>query len=315
MKRQLTVLIIVATSLVVAIPFAQGQKLAGPNRPAAVPEGYVITPFGYFHPSCVREVASGDTVLADGRVQHMDGMVDAEAPVCGYSHYTAAGEAVTAGVKLPTISHSWIASANAINTILPFGKLTADWIVPPAPKSDDGQTVFFFPGMEDYVTDETIIQPVLGWNAGFFGANWSIASWNCCPSGTANFSNPVQVSAGDTIHGTIKSMCQVGTKYCSKWDITTEDETIGKGTTLSKTPSEGQVFTWAQGGALEVYGITKCSDYPPNGSLAFTDLALYDYNFKKYSDPAWILFNYAVGLTPQCSYGGTMDATTVRLHY
>jgi hypothetical protein len=34
---------------------------AGPNRPANVPDGYVITPVGYFHPSCVQSLAKGET--------------------------------------------------------------------------------------------------------------------------------------------------------------------------------------------------------------------------------------------------------------
>jgi hypothetical protein len=95
MKRHLAMPpIILATSFisVIATPSARAQKLAGPHRPAAVPEGYVITPFGYFHPSCVREVAIGDMVLADGRVQHADGSVEAESPVCGYPHNTVWGE-------------------------------------------------------------------------------------------------------------------------------------------------------------------------------------------------------------------------------
>jgi hypothetical protein len=318
MKRHLAMLpIILATSfvLVIAIPSVQAQKLAGPHRPAAVPEGYVITPFGYFHPSCVREVTSGDTVLADGRTQHADGSVDAQAPVCGYPHYTARGEIVTPGVKPPTITHSWIESADAINTTSSFGELTANWKVPPAPTSDDGQTVFLFPGMEDYATDESIIQPVLGWNAGFFGTNWSIASWNCCPTGITNYSTPVEVNQGDTIFGTIKINCKAGTKSCSKWNITTEDQTTHQGTTLGKTPSEGQTFTWAQSGALEVYEIVQCSDYPPNGSAVFSKVALYDYNFNQFSDPGWILFNYSGGLTPQCNYGATISKTTVKLDY
>jgi hypothetical protein len=317
MKRRpamLPLILAMSLVLVIALPSAQAQKLAGPNRPSAVPEGYVITPFGYFHPSCVREVASGDTVLADGRVQHEDGTADAEAPTCAYPHYTSQGETVAVGTKQPTISHSWIASANAINTTSPFAKLTANWIVPPAPTTDHGQTVFLFPGMEDFVLTETIIQPVLGWNAGFFGTNWSIASWNCCPSGTTLYSTPVEVYSGDTILGTIKSNLPAGTGN-STWNITTKDETIHKHTTLKKTPSEGQTFTWAQGGALEVYEIVKCSDYPPDKSAAFYNLALYDNNFNKYPNPGWFLFNFAAGLTPQCNYGGTMGVSKVTLDY
>jgi len=168
--------------------------------------------------------------------------------------------------------------------------------------------------MEDFATTETIIQPVLGWNADFTDA-WGIASWNCCAKGVAWESSPVGVNSGDTIFGTIKSTCEAGTKTCSKWNITTEDQTIGESTTLSETPSEGQTFTWAMGGVLEVYEIVKCSDYPPNKSTAFSNLALYDYNFDNYPSPGWVFFNYYTGLTPQCTYGGKMATTTVTLDY
>jgi len=315
MKRHLAMLSIILAALfvlVMAAPSAQAQKIAGPNRPAAVPAGYVITPFGYFHPSCVRAVASGDTVLADGRVQHADGTADAEAPVCGYAHYTAAGEIVAAAPQPPSIVHSWIESGNSINTTSQFGELTANWIVPPAPTTNDDQTVFLFPGMEDYALDESIIQPVLGWNAGFYGTNWSIASWNCCPSGTANYSSPLKVNPSDVIFGTIVSDGSAGP---TTWDITTEDTTTGKKTTLKNTPSEGQTFTWAQGGALEVYGIVQCSDYPPNKLTAFYNLELRDDNFNIYYDPGWVFFDYSVGLTPQCNYNVTMTKTKVTLHY
>ena len=62
--------------------------VAGPGRPATVPEGYVITPAGYFYPSCVRSLTKGERVLADGRVQHNDGTVDQEAASCAYPHFS-----------------------------------------------------------------------------------------------------------------------------------------------------------------------------------------------------------------------------------
>jgi len=320
MKRHSSMLpIILAVALllaVTAIPFAQAQKQAGPNRPSAVPAEYVITPFGYFHPSCVRGVANGDTVLADGRVQHTDGTVDANAPVCSYPHYTARGDVIAAGasgLNPLVIAHSWIEDG-ATTTSTAYGKLTATWPVPSAPTTYDGQTVYLFPGLVDYYTDETIIQPVLGWNS-FFGEVWSIASWNCCPSGTSWYSSPVQVNTGDTIYGTIKSTCKAGTESCSKWNITTEDKTIHQSTTLSKTPSEGQTFNWAQSGALEVYEIVQCSDYPPNDATTFSKVALYDYYFHKISNPGWSFTDYYNGLDPQCNYGGQVTATSVTLDY
>ena len=301
---------------VAAIPLAQAQRQAGSNRPSSVPDGYVITPFGYFHPSCVRGVAEDETVLGDGRIQHADGAVDAIAPVCAYAHYTARGEVITgngSGLDPLIIAHSWIEDG-ATTTSTAYGKLTAHWRVPSAPTTFDGQTVYLFPGMVDFNTDQTIIQPVLGWNS-FFGKVWSIASWNCCPSGITQYSSPVQVNAGDTISGLIRSTCKAGTLTCAKWNITTKDVTTRKSTTLAKTPGEGQTFNWAQSGALEVYEIVQCSDYPPDNATTFSKVALFDDNFQKIANPGWAFTSYYGGLNPQCNYGGTVTANSVTLDY
>src|SRR5271170_3576527 len=73
--------------------------VAGPGRPATVPEGYVITPAGYFHTSCVRSVAKGERLLPDGRVQHDDGAIDQEAAVCAYPRYSPAGNQIKASAS------------------------------------------------------------------------------------------------------------------------------------------------------------------------------------------------------------------------
>src|SRR5271170_8102910 len=57
------------------------------TRPAGVPEGFVITPFGYFHPSCVNQLAKGDVLHADEKAIHRsNGTVD-KIPACAYAHY------------------------------------------------------------------------------------------------------------------------------------------------------------------------------------------------------------------------------------
>jgi hypothetical protein len=295
---------------------AYAQAPAGPNRPAGVPDGYVITPFGYFHPSCVKQLTVGETLLAEGPViQHADGTFENVVP-CVYPHYTARGEIViagAAGTEPPKIGHSWIESADATTTTS-YGALTATWTVPPVPASNDGQTVYFFPGLEDIDDVVSIIQPVLGWNADFGGA-WGIASWNCCPSGITVESSPVRVNPGNEIKGTMKDACAAGTLSCSKWNVTSEDVSTGHHTTLSNTPSEGQTFNWAFAGALEVYNVVQCSDYPANGSLTFSDVALYDYNFDRISNPGWAMTFWATGLTPQCGYGGPVAPGQVTLDY
>jgi hypothetical protein len=288
------------------------QAPAGLNRPAGVPDGYVITPSGYFHPSCVLRLAEGETLLAGLAIQHADGTIENVAP-CSYPHYTAGGEMVIAGVNPPTIGHSWIEAGN-VTTSTSYGELTVNWTVPPAPAANNGQTVYLFPGLEDINHIVSIIQPVLGWNADFSAA-WSIASWNCCPSGITVESPPLRVKAGHEILGTIKDTCSAGTLSCSTWDVTTEDATTGKSTKLRNTPSEGQTFNWAFAGALEVYNIAKCADYPKKGSITFSSVALYDYHFDLISNPGWSIVSWASGLTPQCNYGGQVAATQVTLDY
>jgi len=292
---------------------AYAQAPAGPNRPAGVPDGYVITPFGYFHPSCVLQLAEAENLLADGRViQHADGSIE-DVAACEYPRYTASGEIVTAGAQPPAISHSWIESAGA-TTSTSYGALMATWTVPPGPTTNDGQTVYFFPGLEDIDDVVSILQPVLGWNADFADA-WGIASWNCCPSGITVESTPVRVKSGNEIKGTIRDACSAGTLSCSKWKVTSEDVSTGRSTTLNNTPSEGQTFNWAFAGALEVYNVVQCSDYPSNGSLTFSSVALYDYNFARITNPGWLINIWASGLTPQCGYGGPVAPTKVTLDY
>jgi hypothetical protein len=256
---------------------------AGPDRPAGVPEGYVITPNGYFHPSCVKELAQGDILRKDeGAIQHADGTLTDIAP-CNYPHYTAKGESVsTEGEEsaepngahtaaAPTPSTSTYIEYAYIDTTTSYAGVIGSLTVPPAPSSNNGQTVFFFPGLiDDQVGGETatILQPVLGWN-GFSSAVWTIASWNCCYDGVQTHSTPMTVSAGALIIGEVYSNCPSGSLTCSTWYVSTED--AGKGsTTLSSTSSYGQTFNYAFGATMEVYSVAQCSDYPSNGSLIFS---------------------------------------------
>jgi hypothetical protein len=305
----------IALFLVASLEIPLAQMPAGSNLPAGVPGDYVITPSGYFHPSCVRELAAGETLLAFGRVvQHADGTLES-VPVCSYPHYNARGEAVTASTQRTPEINGWVEDAET-TTSSSYGELIAYWPVPPAPTSIAGQILYFFDGLEDINDVVSIIQPVLGWNGDDMLSNqWSIASWNCCPSGITWYSTPVAVNPGDTIQGTVKDTCSPGTLSCPTWNITTKDLTTGNSTSLNSTPSEGQTFNWAFAGVLEVYNVVQCSDYPPNASITFSNLALYNDNFAQISYPGWSFVNRASGLTPQCSYGGGVAATQVSLDY
>ena len=293
---------------------ARAQALAGPNRPPQVPDGYVVTPFGYFHPSCVVHLVEGEELLEGGQViQRADG-TSYTVPVCGYPRYTARGQMIASGspVKPPEIAHSWVVTGETVGGSS-YGEIAANWNVPNSPTSYDRQTIYLFPGLMDIGKGDSIIQPVLGWDADFRRA-WGIASWNCCPSDTVDESPAVRVSTGDQIQGTVKSMCSPGTLSCPQWQITTKDATTGQSTTLNNSPSEQQTFNWAFGATLEVYDVVQCSDYPPEGYLTFYP-TLYDNNFNKINGVDWSLYDLTQGLDPQCGYGGTTGSDHITLGF
>ena len=307
MKVAILKFITIATMLVVGLSAAQAQSTAGPNRPATVPAHYIITPFGYFHPNCVAHLAKGDELRPDEKViRHATGTSD-KMRVCAYPHYRANGKMVIGdeqGVKDPNIN-GWIEYAS-VTTTSSYGYLYAEWSVPPTPTSNDGQTLYFFPGLEDLNDVVTIIQPVLGWNADYPSA-WGIASWNCCQSGTVFEAAPEPVNSGDTILGYMFCSARTTTS-CTSWDIVTWDLQNGKFSQLINTSSFGQTFNWAFGGAVEVYNIKQCTDYPSGShALSFHEIGLYDQNFVQIANPNWTVTNLSSGLTPQCGYGGSLS--------
>ena len=295
------------------------HPLAGPHRPSNVPANYLVTPFGYLHPSCVQTLATGEHLLADGRVQHADGTAENQAAVCLYPRFSHSGAAMAESssqskgdtARSPEIN-GWVEDANVSTSSLEssYGAILATWTVPPAPKRNDGQVLYFFPGLEDIDSGASILQPVLGW---YYG-QWTIASWNCCLNGVATNSTPVNVSPGDQIYGSVTNNCAVGTVLCATWNVLTVDLSTGESTTLANTPSEGQTFNWAFGGVLEAYYIDHCADYPPDGSLQFDYIGLFDQNLKVVPHPAWS-DDMDDQDQPQCHYKTKSSAHTVTVNY
>jgi hypothetical protein len=102
------------------------------------------------------------------------------------------------------IAHAaWEFAGNPFtDTVLYF---TTSWIVPPAPASDDGQTVYLFSGL---INLTMILQPVLQWGPSFDGGGnyWSIVNvYADGPGGPAVASPapPIQVSPGTVLQGVI----------------------------------------------------------------------------------------------------------------
>jgi len=314
---------VIAVGIIVPVGSAFGQSgastLSAPqHHPANVPNEYVITPFGYFHQSCVQRLEKGERLLPNGRVQHADGRVEENAATCNYMHYTPNGVPVVRGTSLPPNSltapevNGWIenASITTSSESKSYGALVATWTVPPHPVANDGQWLFFFPGFEDIGNTSSILQPVLQW----YQHQWAIASWNCCLNDIATESPVVNVSPGDLIYGSITSNCPGGTLSCAAWNVLSLDMSTGQSTTLSNTPSEGQVFNWAFGGVLEPYYVISCNDYPSNGKILFENITVFDQRLHPIAPPKW-RETANTTQTPQCGYDAKASGNQVKLTY
>jgi hypothetical protein len=311
-------------SLVAQEQTAPPLPLAGPHRPAGVPADFVITPFGYFHPSCVLVLKKGEHRSKDGVLHHADGSETQVAP-CQYPHFNASGvpasgsanerSAVAKADEEPAAEPAitgYVENASAF-TNTSYGKQVTTWTVPPVPLMHDGQTIFIWPGFQDLQNTISVLQPVIG---SYNGGQWTMASWNCCLAGTADESTPVSINPGDAIMGTTEMTCAAGTVTCATWNVIIQDLTTNQSTELSATPSDGQTFNWAFGGVVEVYSVFQCYDYPPNASATLTS-QLYDSNLNLISSPTWIdgVGSSISSLQPQCNYGVTSTPTQTTLTY
>jgi hypothetical protein len=294
---------------------AKGLTVAGPERPASVPAGFVITPFGYFHPSCALSVEAEDTLQGNGRVKHANGSADAIIQPCSYAHYTRTGLPVPATAAASSQSrepviNGWLEYTQT-TTDTWYGGITATWTVPPQPTVNDFQTIFFFPGFEDTINNITIVQPVLQW---YYPGPWMLASWNCCEAGNVVESRPVKVSPGDSIYGAVVPMCKKGSGYCPDWKIESQNQTTGRKTGIRNAALDGQVWNWAFGAVLEVYGIKQCIDFPPDSSLTMS-VQLYDQNRQLIADPGWSAVPADPGTDPSCPYGVVVTPSDATLQY
>jgi len=289
----------------------------GMHRPANLPADFGITPFGYFHPSCVLPLAEGETLLADGSIERTDGTTEAAAS-CSYPHYTLTGELVAADATAPgaidAINYGWLEYVSA-TTRTSYGKMSTTWVVPPAPKSEDQQIILLFSGFEDKNNVVSMLEPVLQFGPTTAGGGnfWAMASWNCCINGVTRNSPLMGVNPGDTVVGTISPTCKSG-KGCATWNVVSDDKTTKQTTTLSKTPAEGQVWNWATGASILPWDFVQCSDYPANTGVTFT-VQLFDQDLKLIENPGWVGTPAGKNVKPKCGFGLKVTSTKERLEY
>jgi hypothetical protein len=241
------------------------------GAPANSPPGYVVTPVGLFHSSCILEVAPGERVHRD-RIERADG-TSRGIPPCAYPHYDSRrGDApAPAPSDAGFPGNTWVANMNTRTP--PVGFLSANWQVPDLPPVITGQTDYYFPGLQG--EGPGILQPVLAFNED--GNNqWSIGSWGCCVGPDAGFADHgplVPVNPGDALLGTMSGLgCDGG--GCQSWSVETTDLTSGQASTLVTEVNQGEPEDWVFGGVLEEWYATSCQGLPQG--VLFSQLLVED---------------------------------------
>jgi hypothetical protein len=286
------------------------------TRPPNVPATFVATPNGWFDPDCVVAVAPGERVTIEGHVARENGSIRREARQCKSPRYDVEGRVVAEtnvhGGEAPAVptTNGWVEYANS-TALGAMSYVHAQWTVPAAPTSNTGQVIYFFPGTENASSGTSIMQPVLGYNHAYGPAGvWSMASWNCCVTGTTWYSTPfISAVAGTTVSGDMQGTgCNVATGVCPNWSIVSRNS-AGTTTTLATTTTQAQ--NWLFGHVLEAYGIDTCSELPASSPSVASGFVLRNAAGTTVSPPAWT--NSLLGVTPSCSYAISHTATTATL--
>lgn len=273
------------------------------NRPSLVPRNYVPTPNGWFHPDCVIEVSEDDTVNDDGTISNQS-LGARRVQTCNTPRFDREGKVVVEGALAPPPTvDGWVASAST-TSLGPIRYVHAQWTVPPAPKTRTGQVVYYFPGLESSTNVKSILQPVLGWNQGGI-AGWTLASWNCCVSGTTQHTAFIKVT-GSVVSGDIGGNNCNSAGVCNNWQIVSYDHGSQRSVTLNTT-AFGVALNWIFGAAFEAYGVTSCNQYPGTSSLFSGFYINKAPSGAHVATPAWSPW-VGSGLSPACGYSVSQSA-------
>jgi hypothetical protein len=280
------------------------------DLPPSVPSDYVLTPFGYTHPSCIQEVPEDEWVR--GKLIVAKDGTSREIGRCLFPSFDPRGrEVMPASAQIssqgPSASGYLADLEDQHSPAVDY--LSATWIVPSAPPKNTGQTVYFFPGISPLVGG-IIIQPVLAWNGPDASPGWSIYSWYYDNNNSLHrlHSPAVPVTAGETISGyAAGTNCNLSTRLCSTWQIRTAATSVSS--TLTTDPY-GAVFDRPFAGALEVTSINTCAQLPPSGHMTFNNLSVHQLGGGNLS-PAWQSFI----TTADCGIATSVSGSSVTISW
>jgi hypothetical protein len=236
------------------------QQNMKPDGTPATANDLVLTPGGYRLSSNVYHVAPGNILdSANNHFRQMDshGKVLADH---GELVLKPAGTPLMPGNVarhpnvVPALKTGWIVFAGFTENAKPVSLLSTTWVVPPAPATSSGQTIFLFNGIQN---STMIYQPVLQWGPSAAGGGnyWAVASWYADGQGGKSFySSLVRVNPGTVLVGVMTETGSSAQGYSYNC--------VFSGIANTNLPiSNVQQLTWCVQ-TLEAYSLQKCSDYP-----------------------------------------------------
>jgi hypothetical protein len=237
-------------------------------------EELVLTPGGFRPKSKVFLIESGHSIrMAGGRAQKIhprggDVVADLGAIVSrgGAEPLMPNNVMVPRGIT-PALGSGWISYAYwSNNSGHPLSRFSTTWVVPPAPATKSGQTIFLFNGIQN---STMIYQPVLQWGPSAAGGGnyWSVASWYADgQNGQAFHTSPIQVTPGQVLVGvmTLTGSSSSGFNY--------NCEFLGLANTSLPIQHVEQLTWCAQ--SLEAYNVQHGSDYPDCQLTAMRNIAI-----------------------------------------
>jgi hypothetical protein len=271
---------------------------------------YVRIPGGMLtHRSCTHQIPDGHSVDEDRIVRDGAGNVVRQLPACAHppvrsrrTPHPQQGEGGQAHGTMVPDTGGWLSWVNqqVPSSATTWTYILSTWTVPPAPH-DTSALEYYFNGVETSNGD-TILQPVLQWgNNGLFGGEyWVVANWEAFSDGTANVSDYMLVSTGDTLFGTVR------TGNPNQWSVQIVDVTAQQ--SVTGTFSNSRHFPKAQSAVHESYGDNACND-----AVEFYALRLYanehggitEVSVPYNPSPEWVTSG-----PPYCFYQPTISGTT-----
>jgi hypothetical protein len=280
----------VAVILAICLP-----TVASAQAPSdALSSGFVKTPGGLIHNSCVHPVPDGASVDSDGNIVR-DGVLLEHVDGCRFGR--------------PPQINSWVIDAAQTVSSTQIGSTTASLVVPGNPSHNTTarlEVEYFFIGAEPACSALPLLQPVLQWGVSPAGGGnfWAIANWYIDSSGNAFPSNFRTVNAGDLIFLTLENhgIITAGGKLVFKWLVRYFDTTANAIGIYEVHLDTSILLQYATLGVFEAYQLNNCNELPSN-SIILGNIGIVDSNGTHVPfGPSLDDCASPVGLTPACGY-------------